>query len=138
MTTAIVTAYVSANPMSTGQLEVLIDMVKRCLARSTSRNGTNRNASAVMNHILQISHPEPAVPIEESVTEEAIICLECGRGMKMLRQHVRISHGLRAEEYRKKWGLRADYPMVPPKFSNLRKELSRGYWNQLKHKHSAG
>ena len=68
---------------------------------------------------------KPAVPIERSVTPNYIVCLEDGKKLKMLKRHLRTSYNLSPEEYRKKWGLKDDYPMVAPKYAAQRSELAR-------------
>ena len=67
----------------------------------------------------------PAVPIRRSVTDDYIICLEDGKKLKMLKRHLMISYGLTPEEYRVKWGLRSDYPMVAPNYAAKRQELAK-------------
>jgi predicted transcriptional regulator len=67
----------------------------------------------------------PAVPIKRSVTDDAIFCLECGKKLKMLKRHLTTDHGLTPEQYRARWGLRPDYPMVAPTYSAQRQTLAR-------------
>ena len=67
---------------------------------------------------------EPAVPIRRSVRKDAITCLECGRSMKMLKRHLRVDHDLSPQEYRIKWHLPPDYPMVAPNYSEKRQALA--------------
>jgi predicted transcriptional regulator len=67
----------------------------------------------------------PAVPVRRSVTDEAIVCLECGKKLKMLKRHLATDHGLEPEAYRAKWGLRPDYPMVAPNYSAQRQALAK-------------
>ena len=67
----------------------------------------------------------PAVPIRRSVTDDYIVCLEDGKKLKMLKRHLMISYGLTPEEYRVKWGLRSDYPMVAPNYAAKRQELAK-------------
>lgn len=75
--------------------------------------------------------PVPAVPVKKSVFPDYIICLEDGRRMKMLRRHLKTAYNMTPEEYRRKWGLPNDYPMVAPSYaahrSNLAKEIGLGY-----------
>ena len=68
---------------------------------------------------------KPAVPIKRSVTPNYIVCLEDGRKLKMLKRHLRTSYNLSPKEYRQKWGLLDDYPMVAPKYAALRSELAK-------------
>jgi predicted transcriptional regulator len=67
----------------------------------------------------------PAVPIRRSVTDEHIVCLEDGKKLKMLKRHLMTDHGLTPEEYRARWGLRPDYPMVAPTYSAQRQALAK-------------
>lgn len=67
----------------------------------------------------------PAVPIKKSVTDDYIICLEDGKKLKMLKRHLMTSYGMTPEEYRTKWGLKADYPMVAPNYAAKRQELAK-------------
>ena len=68
---------------------------------------------------------KPAVSIKRSVTPDHIICLEDGKKLKMLKRYIRTKYGLTPEEYREKWGLRSDYPMVAPKYSAQRAALAK-------------
>ena len=67
----------------------------------------------------------PAVPIRRSVTDDHIVCLEDGKRLKMLKRHLMTNHGLTPEEYRARWGLRPDYPMVAPNYSVQRQVLAK-------------
>jgi predicted transcriptional regulator len=67
----------------------------------------------------------PAVPIRRSVTNDYIVCLEDGKKLKMLRRHLMSDHGLKPDEYRTRWGLRPNYPMVAPSYSAQRQTLAR-------------
>jgi predicted transcriptional regulator len=67
----------------------------------------------------------PAVPVRRSVTDDHIVCLECGRKLKMLKRHLTTDHELTPEAYRTKWGLRPDYPMVAPDYSAQRQTLAK-------------
>ena len=67
----------------------------------------------------------PAVPIKKSVTDDYIICLEDGKRLKMLKRHLMTTHGMTPEEYRAKWGLKPDYPMVAPTYAAKRQELAK-------------
>ncbi len=69
--------------------------------------------------------PEAAVPIRRSVTPDYIICLEDGKKLKMLKRHIKTRYNLTPEEYRERWGLRADYPMVAPNYALQRRELAK-------------
>jgi predicted transcriptional regulator len=67
----------------------------------------------------------PAVPIKKSVTDDYIICLEDGKKLKMLKRHLMTAYGMTPEEYRAKWGLKPDYPMVAPNYAAKRQELAK-------------
>ena len=67
----------------------------------------------------------PAVPIKRSVTDDAIVCLECGKKLKILKRHLMTDHGLTPEQYRARWGLKPDYPMVAPNYSAQRQALAK-------------
>lgn len=67
----------------------------------------------------------PAVPIEESLKDDVIICLEDGKPYQSLKRHLRVKYGMSPEEYREKWGLPADYPMVAPAYAKRRSELAK-------------
>jgi predicted transcriptional regulator len=113
LTTSIVSAYVSHNTISPGQLPELIQAV------SGSLRGLSRPAEP---------EPEPqtpAVPIRRSVQPDAITCLECGKTFKSIRRHLRNAHGLEPNEYRQKWGLKADYPMVTPNYAEQRSAMAK-------------
>jgi predicted transcriptional regulator len=69
--------------------------------------------------------PEPAVPIKKSVTPDYIVCLEDGKHLKMLKRYLRNTHGMTPDEYRKRWGLSADYPMVAPKYAEKRSKIAK-------------
>ena len=73
------------------------------------------------------SAPEltPAVPIKRSITDDYIVCLEDGKKLKMLKRHLMTSYGMTPEEYRTKWGLKPDYPMVAPSYARTRQELAK-------------
>lgn len=114
-TSAVVAGYLARNPMPAEDVPAFVESVSRALAEV----GTPGTAP------VQISVPteDPAVPIEESVTENAIFCLECGREMRSLRRHLRDAHGLSPEQYRSRWGLPKDYPMVAPTYSMQRRAI---------------
>ena len=70
---------------------------------------------------------EPAVPIKKSVFADHIVCLEDGKKLKMLKRHLQTSYGLTPEQYRAKWGLPANYPMVAPNYAEKRSELAKAF-----------
>ncbi len=71
------------------------------------------------------SEQEPAVPIKKSVTKKFIICLECGKEQKMIKRHLHNAHDTSPDEYRAKWGLAHDYPMVAPVYAALRRKIAK-------------
>lgn len=110
MTTEIVSAYVSNNVVEAAGLAGLIESVHHALvARAT---GPEANA-------------EPAVAVKKSVAPDFIVCLECGRKLKTLKRHLRADHDLSPGDYRSKWGLPADYPMVAPNYSKARSAFAK-------------
>ena len=91
--------------------------------RTAYRSLTGKEAPV---QALPVAHgQQPAVPIEMSVTPDYIVCLEDGRRFKMLKGHLRASYGMSPEEYREKWGLPADYPMVAPAYREKRVRMAR-------------
>ena len=105
-------------------LGIVIGTTERALGsfRAAYRSLTGREAPV---HALPAAHgQQPAVPIEMSVTPDYIVCLEDGRRFKMLKGHLRASYDMSPEEYRKKWGLPADYPMVAPKYREKRVRMA--------------
>ena len=69
--------------------------------------------------------PEPAVPVKKSVTPDYIVCLEDGKKLKMLKRHLRTAYDMSPEQYRQRWGLPAEYPMVAPKYADTRSKLAK-------------
>jgi predicted transcriptional regulator len=114
LTTQVVTAYLSANALPTAALPELISTVYASLA-SLSSGGAAAPEAPVLT---------PAVAIKKSVRPDEIICLECGKGQKMLKRHLMTAHSLSTDDYRAKWGLPADYPMVAPNYAAHRSELA--------------
>jgi len=111
----IVVAYVSRNAVSTADLPALI------------RNVHSALSTIVTPQIQKEPAPElvPAVPVRRSITPEQIICLEDGKAFKSLKRHLRTSYNLTPEQYRAKWGLPVDYPMVAPNYSSTRSRLAK-------------
>ena len=114
LTADIVSAYVSNNAIVSADLPDLIDQTFDAL----------RQAAAKASQPL-IEELNPAVPINKSVTPDYIICLEDGKQFKSLRRHIRTSYNLPPEEYREKWGLPYDYPMVAPNYAASRSALAK-------------
>lgn len=112
--TEIVAAYVSHNAISPTDLPKLISEVHAAL-RSLGSEET----------VTPVEEKKPAVPVRKSVTSDYIICLEDGKKFKSLKRHLRTHYNLSPEEYREKWGLPADYPMVAPSYSATRSKLAK-------------
>ena len=114
MTADIVSAYVGNNSVAAADLPALIQSVHRALASVV--NGAET---------VEVAPKEPAVPIKRSITPEFLICLEDGRKFKSLKRHLRTKYNMSPEEYRAKWGLNKDYPMVAPNYAKARSELAK-------------
>ena len=114
MTAEVVSAYVSNNTLATGQLGDIIQAVYNSL-RGLEGGAADPPAEPL----------KPAVPIRKSVTPEYLICLEDGKKLKMLKRHLRSTYNLTPDEYRAKWGLAPDYPMVAPKYAEQRSEFAK-------------
>jgi predicted transcriptional regulator len=110
----IVAAYVANNPVAQAELPALIGDVYQALTRITG------NPVLVEREGLK-----PAVPIKKSVMPDHIVCLEDGKKFKSLKRHLRTHYNLSPEEYREKWGLPHDYPMVAPNYAAARSELAK-------------
>ncbi len=110
----IVAAYVSNNPVPVAELPNMIKSVHATLGGLTSA-GPGEPATA----------QKPAVPVKKSVTPDFIICLEDGKKLKMLKRYLRSRYGLSPDDYRAKWGLTPDYPMVAPNYAARRSEFAK-------------
>ncbi len=116
MVADIVTAYIAHNPLPSEGLPELIQSVHGVLRRLAE----GRDEKTV-----DAASQKPAVPIRKSVTDEYIVCLEDGKKLKMLKRYLRTHHDMSPEEYRAKWNLPADYPMVAPAYARRRSELAK-------------
>lgn len=110
----IVSAYVSNNSVPAADLPALISDVYNALLRV----GSNVAPAPA-------EPPKPAIAVKKSVTNDFIICLEDGKKFKSLKRHLRTQYGLSPEDYREKWGLPADYPMVAPNYAKARSNLAK-------------
>lgn len=110
----IVSAYVSNNSVPAGDLPGLINEVYGALVR-VGANGAPSAPEAL----------KPAVPVRKSIGADYIVCLEDGKKFKSLKRHLRTQYGLSPEQYREKWGLAADYPMVAPDYAKARSTLAK-------------
>ncbi|MBB4211093.1 MucR family transcriptional regulator [Rhodothalassium salexigens] len=113
LTTDIVASHVSNNSVPVSELPTLIEQVFITLS-SMNHGGTAEEKT-----------PEPAVPIKKSVTPDYIICLEDGKKLKMLKRHLKTHYDMTPEEYRARWNLAPDYPMVAPNYAKQRRELAK-------------
>lgn len=112
LTSDIVTAHVSNNDVQVADVPSLIENVYHALA------GLGEGAQ-------EEALPEPAVSIRASIKTDHITCLEDGKKMKMLKRHLMTDHGMTPDEYRQRWSLPADYPMVAPAYAEKRRELAK-------------
>jgi predicted transcriptional regulator len=112
LTTEIVAAHVGNNNVAVSDLTQLIHEVYRTLASVGSAPAAPER-------------PQPAVPVKKSVTPDYIICLEDGKKLKMLKRHLKTAYNMTPEEYRDRWGLAADYPMVAPNYAQHRSSLAK-------------
>jgi predicted transcriptional regulator len=114
MTADIVSAYVGNNSVSAADLPSLIQSIHRALS------GVNGAPEPV-----EVAPKEPAVPVRRSIQADFLICLEDGRKFKSLKRHLRTKYNLSPEEYRAKWKLPKDYPMVAPSYAKARSDLAK-------------
>ena len=112
LTSDIVAAHVSNNDVDVEEVSSLINNVYSAL--STLGDGASS----------QEIRPDPAVSIRSSVKKDHIICLDCGKKMKMLKRHLNTEHGMSPEEYRARWELPVDYPIVAPNYAETRRDLA--------------
>lgn len=114
LTARIVSAYVSNNPIPANELPQLINETYSALSRAS--NGAPPP---------EREEPKPKVPVKKSVFPDHIVCLEDGKKFKSLKRHLRTHYNLSPEEYREKWGLPPDYPMVAPNYARARSDLAK-------------
>lgn len=114
LTADIVASHVSNNSVAVSDLPQLIQKIHDTLTN------LGKVESAAPAERLQ-----PAVPIKRSVTPEYIVCLEDGKKLKMLKRHLKTAYNMSPDQYRERWGLSSDYPMVAPKYADQRRELAK-------------
>jgi predicted transcriptional regulator len=114
LTAEIVSAYVSNNPVAAGDIPALISQVYSALSRVAGTSGD------VPSEPLR-----PAISVKKSITPEFIVCLEDGKKFKSLKRHLRTQYNMTPEQYRDKWSLGADYPMVAPNYAAARSQLAK-------------
>ncbi len=114
LTANIVSAYVSNNTVPSTEIPNLIGQVYSALMRISS------------GQVATPAEPlKPAVPVKRSITAEYLVCLEDGKKFKSLKRHLRTQYGMTPEQYREKWGLAPDYPMVAPNYAAARSQLAK-------------
>ena len=111
MTTEIVASHVRNNTVAQGEIAELIRAVHAALSEVSTGTTTER--------------PNPAIAVRRSVTPDYIVCLEDGKKLKMLKRHLKTAYDMTPEEYRERWGLPADYPMVAPNYARQRSALAK-------------
>ena len=114
MATTIVAAHVSKSSVPAADIPRLLNDIYQALS---GLSGGKLTATATRG--------EPAIPVKKSVTPDYIICLECGKKQKMLKRHIRTAYGLSPEQYREKWELPPEYPMVSSNYAKKRSALAR-------------
>lgn len=112
LTAEIVSAHASNNKVASDDLP---DVIKQVFATLTELGEAGVPAEA----------PTPAVPVNKSITPDHIVCLEDGKKLKMLKRHLNTSYNMTPEQYRERWGLPADYPMVAPNYAKRRSSLAK-------------
>jgi predicted transcriptional regulator len=111
----VVAAYLSANSVSASAIPDLLRSVHSSFA------GLDRPATPA----APAERPKPAVPISRSITDDYVVCLEDGKRLKMLKRYLRSKFGLSPDDYRRRWGLPPDYPMVAPAYASRRSEFAK-------------
>lgn len=112
LTADIVSAHVSNNSVAVSDLPLIISSVHEALTRLDPKNAEEPK-------------PEPAVSIRSSIKPDYVVCLEDGKKLKMLKRHLMTHYSMTPDDYRKKWGLAADYPMVAPNYAEQRRKLAK-------------
>jgi predicted transcriptional regulator len=130
LTAGIVSAYVANNSLQQNELPALLRAVHDALNRTAAADTPAEPAPALA----------PAVPVKKSVTPDYIVCLEDGKKFKSLKRHLRTQYSMTPEQYREKWGLPAEYPMVAPNYAKARSELAKsmGLGQQRRKGNTAG
>ena len=114
LTAGIVSAFVSNNTVAAGEIPALINQVHSALLRVSS--GAKEPSAEPL---------KPAVSVKKSITPDYLVCLEDGKKFKSLKRHLRTQYNLTPEQYREKWGLPPDYPMVAPNYAAARSKLAK-------------
>jgi predicted transcriptional regulator len=119
LTAQIVSAHVGNNKVAAEELPGLIQQVFLAL------NGSGAGPAPAQRPAAPAERPKPAVPISKSVFAEYIVCLEDGKKLKMLKRHLQTAYGMTPEQYRARWGLDPNYPMVAPEYAKRRSSLAK-------------
>jgi len=114
LTASIVSAYVSNNPVPAGDLPALISHVHSALLNVSEGRA-----------MVAAEPSKPAISVKRSVTDDYLVCLEDGKRFKSLKRHLRTRYNMSPEQYREKWGLPPDYPMVAPNYAQARSRLAK-------------
>ena len=114
LTADIVSAYVSNNAVAAGEIPALISQIHAALTRIGGGHAE-----------ISVEQLKPAIAVKRSVTPDHIVCLEDGKKFKSLKRHLRTQYNMTPEQYREKWGLPPDYPMVAPNYAAARSKLAR-------------
>jgi predicted transcriptional regulator len=114
LTADIVSAYVSNNTVTTGDIPALISQVHAALTRLGGGHAE-----------VSVEQLKPAIAVKRSITPDHIVCLEDGKKFKSLKRHLRTQYNMTPEQYREKWNLPPDYPMVAPNYAAARSELAK-------------
>ncbi len=114
LTADIVSAYVSNNSVASGEIPSLINQIHAALVRVSGGQSE-----------AQPEPLRPAVSIKKSITPDHLVCLEDGKKFKSLKRHLRTQYNMTPEQYRDKWGLTPDYPMVAPNYAEARSQLAK-------------
>ena len=114
LTATIVSAYVSNNSVPSADLPTLIGQIHSALTRVSSGHGE-----------APMEPPKPAISVKKSITPDHIVCLEDGKKFKSLKRHLRTQYNMTPEQYREKWSLPPDYPMVAPNYAMARSALAK-------------
>ena len=116
LTTNIVSAHLSNNTVPAADIPALIERIYKTLS------GVGGDVTAAN---VSTERPQPAVPIRKSVMPDYIVCLEDGKKLKMLKRHLKTAYKMTPEQYRERWGLPNDYPMVAPNYAKTRSRLAK-------------
>ncbi len=116
LTTEIVASHLSNNSVPVSEIPALIERVFKTLSHV---------GGETLPTTVSSERPQPAVPIRKSVMADYIVCLEDGKKLKMLKRHLKTAYNMTPEQYRDRWGLAADYPMVAPNYAKQRSKLAK-------------